>query len=372
MLGFVPQSNLQFLAFECIYMYLIKNGVILVIFCLVFSWQIRAESPQEIISSVKYQRYGEQEGKEYQQFLPPLPLHEGQWYWTRMTGIGNVDNNPDIEEIALITSQKSGEHREPFQYWQAFLIVCVRHEKSLEKKYLLEIFNNTEKEFSTDKPYPHIIFKKHRDWEFFPSDGSFQLIDLNHDGILDIFIQLWYTGGSYSPFCAEVVSFQSGELKRLFTSFAGAKDYSPQVLDIDTDGLYEIQIPDEITVGFEHASDPTWISLYEWNGKEYILNNKKFYSRDNDILIQFLQFYSYRLRWHADMVFYWKSETEMYFEDYEFYLGLIYYYKEKPHRAKDFFDRIVERAKNENYIREARIILRQLQGTDNINSYEKK
>jgi hypothetical protein len=353
-------------------MYLIKNGVILAIFCLVFSWQIRAESPQEIVSSVKYQHYDEQEGKEYQQFLPPLPLHDGQWYWTRIVGVGNIDNTLDIEEIALITSQKSGGHKEPFQYGQAFLIVCIRHEKGLEKKYLLEIFNNTEKEFSTDKPYPPMIFKKHKDREFFPSDGSFQLIDLNHDGILDIFIQLWYAGGSYSPYCVEVISFQSGELKRLFTSFAGDKDYSPKTLDLDDDGLYEIEIPDEITVGFEHATDPIWISLYEWNGKEYILNNKKFYSKDNDILIQFLQLYCYRLRWYTDQIFYRESKTEMYFEDYEFYLGLMYYYKEKPYRAKEFFDRIVEKAKNEDYIREAQVILRQLQGAGSMDSYEKK
>jgi len=342
-------------------MYSIKSAFFFVFSCLILaSWQAKADTPQETISHVEYQLYNEQEGEEYQQFLPPLPLHEGQWYWTRMVGIGNVDNTPDIEEIALITLQNSAENREPFQYWRAFLLVCVRHEKVLEKKYLLEIFNNTEKEFSTDKPYPPMIFKRNNNWEFFPSNGSLQLVDLNNDGILDIFILLWDTGGSYSPYCVEVVSFQNCELKRLFTSFAGVGHYSPQALDIDGDGLYEIQIPNEITVGFEHATDPTWISLYEWNGKEYILNNKKFYSRDNDILIQFLQFYCQRLRWYTDQILYWGSKTEMYFEDYEFYLGLIYYYKEKPYLARDYLERIVEKAKNEGYIKEAQSVLKQL------------
>jgi hypothetical protein len=351
-------------------MYSIKIGCLFVFFCLVFApWQVKADSPQKTIPYVEYQLYNEQEGKEYQQFLPSL--HEGQWYWTRMVGIGNVDNIPDVEEIALITLQNSEEHREPFQYWQAFLLVCVRHEKSLEKKYLLEIFNNTEKEFSTEKPHPPMIFDRYGDWEFFPSNGSFQLIDLNHDGILDIFIQLSNTGGSYFLYCVEVVSFQSGELKRLFTSFAGVT--SPQVLDIDSDGLYEIQIPDEIAVaGFEPASDPTWVSLYEWNGKDYVLNNKKFYSRDNDTLIQFLQFYCYRLQWYANQIFYGESKTEMYFEDYEFYLGLIYYYKEKPYLARDFLGRIVEKAKSKDYIKEAQSILKQLQNTNNTDIHGSK
>jgi hypothetical protein len=348
-------------------MYSIKSAFFLVFPCLILvSWQAKADIPQETVSCVEYQHYDEQEGKEYQRFLPPL--HEGQWYYTRMVGIGNVDNTPDVEEIALITLQNSvqnsEEHREPSQYWQAFLLVCIRHEKGLEKKYLLEIFNNTEKEFSTEKPHPPMIFERYRDWEFFPSNGSFQLIDLNYDGILDIFIQLSDTGGSYFPYCVEVVSFQSGELKRLFTSFAGVT--SPQVLDIDSDGLYEIQIPDRIAVvGFEHATDPTWVSSYEWNGKEYILNNEKFYSKDNDILIQFLQFYCQRLRWYTDQILYWGSKTEMYFEDYEFYLGLIYYYKEKPYLAKDYLERIIEKAKNKGYIKEAQSVLKQLQDTNN-------
>lgn len=344
-----------------------QTRFLVVSLCLfVFVVQVNAEDLQSV--QIKYKRFEEPEGKEYQQFLPSL--HGGQWYWIRMMGIGNVDDTPNTEEVVLITLQNSEENsekgREPFQYWQAFLLVCARQGEVLKKKYLLEIFDNTTKEFFTEKPYPPLVFKKSRDWQFFPSNGKIELVDLNYDGILDVFIQLWYTGGSYSPFCVEVVSFQNGDLRRIFTSFAGVSDYSPQVLDIDGDGLYEISIPDEIYVEwFEHAASPPWVSLYEWDGKEYILNNQKFYSRDIDILIKFLQLYSYRLRWYSDQLLFGGLKTEMYFEDYEFYLGMIYYYRENWYTARDYLERIVQKAKSKNYIREAQTILARLAETGN-------
>ena len=134
---------------------------------------------------------------------------------------------------------------------------------------------------------------------------------------------------------------------------------------VDKDGVYEILIPDEIIVGFEHASDPIWISCYEWDGKEYRINNQKFYSRDTDVLISFLQLYSYRLRWYSDMLLFWGLKTEMYFEGYEFYLGLIYYYRGQLYGARNYFLRVVDKAKNENYVREARAILKSLTETGN-------
>jgi len=339
---------------------------------LIFALRINAEkSPQPPLlkgnnsenGQIEYKGFEETEGKEYQQFFPPLREGEGLplnkvkgWYWTRMKGVGNVDNTPEKEEVVLITVQ---EHTN-WDYRQAFLLVCTRKNEAIEKKYLLEIFNNEKKEFIEDQSPPYVFKQRDFTRRWYPNHGEFKLVDLNKDGILDVFVQLWFSGGSAAPFYVVAVSFQDGSLKRIFSSFAVVRDYPVQYLDVDEDGIYEILIPDEIIAGFEHSSDPIWISCYEWNGKEYRINNQKFYSKDTDILISFLQLYSYRLRWYSDMLFFWGMKTEMYFEDYEFYIGLIYYYRQKLYTARDYLERIVDKAKNENYVREARAILKSL------------
>ncbi|MFQ6040308.1 MAG: tol-pal system YbgF family protein [Candidatus Poribacteria bacterium] len=303
---------------------------------------------------IEYKGFEESEGKEYQQFFPHLREGEG-WYWTRMKGIGNVDNTPEKEEVVLITVQ---EHTN-WDYRQAFLLVCTRKNEAIEKKYLLEIFNNEKEEFIEGQSPPYVFQQRDIIHRWYPNHADFKLVDLNKDGILDVFVRLWFSGGSAAPFYVVAVSFQDGNLKKVFSSFAVMRDYPAQYLDIDKDGVYEILIPNEITVGFEHAADPIWISCYEWNGKRYRINNQKFYSKDTDILISFLQLYSYRLRWYSDRL--WGGlKTEMYFEGYEFYLGLIYYYRRNLDSARYYLERIVDKAKNENYVREARAILKSL------------
>ena len=183
------------------------------------------------------------------------------------------------------------------------------------------------------------------------------MVDLNKDGILDVFVELWFSGGSYAPYYIAVVSFQNGELKQIFNKFAGVGGYPselPEYIDIDQDGIYEIKIPNEVFIeGIEDSASPTWIDLYEWDGKEYRLNNQKFYSRDSSVLINFLELY-------LSQFIYWPQRRDRYFEDYEFYLGLMNYYRGDFNRAKEYLNRIVEKAKNRNYIREAQTILKQL------------
>jgi hypothetical protein len=298
-------------------------------------------------SEPRYEWYDEPGGAEYKGILPPL--EEGKWYWIRYKGIGNIDNTNDLEEVVLVTVQDTSAT--DYEYEKAFILVCKRENNTLKIKYIVQIYDKAE---TKAHQYPPFVFGNRPNFD--PNNGRFELVDLNNDGILDVFVQLWYSGGSYAPYYVVITSFVDGCFERIFSIRAGLGDFEIKYADIDRDGIYEIEIPNEITVGFEHATDPTWISLYEWNGKEYVLNNKKFYSRDNDVLIQFLQFYCNRLQWYADQILFWGLKTEMYFEDYEFYLGLIYYYKEKPYLARNFLERIVEKAKKEDYIREAKIM----------------
>lgn len=331
-----------------------KIAFVILLYLIFFSWQVKANSLQKEVSQVEYQGYLEWEGKEYQQFLPPEP--EGMWYYTKMKGIGNVDNTPEKEEVVLITVQ----HQIGAEYVeQAFLLVCTKAEGVLKKKGLLKLYDYGAEETSFQGAYPSLVFRK-TTWKFMPNNGRLKLVDLNGDGMLDVFVELWFSGGSYGPYYIAVVSFQNGKLKQIFNSFAGANassPFPPQYIDVDKDGIYEIEIPNEIVVeGVPHSSMPTWINLYEWNGEKYVLNNQKFYSRDTSILFSFVETYLHELTP--------TREPGRYFEEYEFYLGLIYYYQGSPY-AHTYLGRIVEKAKNENYIKEAQAVLKRLQEAEN-------
>ena len=136
-------------------MYLRKSEItfVILIYLSFTSWQVKADSLPKITPDVEYQRYDEPEGKEYQQFLPPAP--DGMWYYTRMKGIGNVDNTPEKEEVVLITIQYSHEAE---YYGQALLLICTKEEGILKKKELLEIYNYEAKEAFFQKAYSSLVF----------------------------------------------------------------------------------------------------------------------------------------------------------------------------------------------------------------------
>lgn len=328
-------------------MYFLKKHVsLMIVIYLIFACcQVKADSPTKAVSEVEYQRYNELSGKVYQQFLPSPP--EGMWYFTRIKGVGNVDNTPEKEAVVLITVQPNSDPQSHLV--QAFLLICTEEAETLTKKELLKLYDRDAKETSSQNVYPPLVFNKVRKFSM-PVGGSLELVDLNGDGVLDIWVRF--------PYYVAVISFQNRMFKPIFNSLTitGADGPAPRYVDRDADGLYEIEIPNKVYIeGIERVAHPTWISLYEWDGQTYILNNQKFYSRDTDILICFLLKYNDQL--------FWKREPERYFEAYEFYLGLIFYYREEFNRARAYLRRIVEQAKNENYVQEAEAILKQLSNT---------
>ena len=314
-------------------------------------------------SEPRYEWYDEPGGEEYKDILPPL--EKGKWYWIRYKGIGNIDNTNDLEEVVLVTVQNSSAS--DYQYEKAFILVCKRESNTLKIKYLVQIYDKAE---TKAHQYPPFVFGNRPDFD--PNNGRFELVDLNKDGILDVFVQLWYSGVSYAPYYVVITSFVDGCFERIFsiraglgaTARPGTKDFEIKYTDIDGDGIYEIEIPNEIYIeGIEHAASPTWVSLYTWNGKAYKPDDQRFYSTDTTVLIKFLELYLERYRSQI-----WKRQSDRYFDDYEFYLGLVYYYRGDLYAARSYILRILEEAKNENYVREAKTILKKLQET-NAHSY---
>ena len=120
-----------------------------------------------------------------------------------------------------------------------------------------------------------------KDWSF--QHVSFDLVDLTGDGILDIWVE--HVEG------VAVISFQEGEFVEVCSAYSSSKRENPiiEYIDLNNDGIYEIKIPDVIHIkGAPGAAAPEWISLYEWDGTTYVLNNQRFYAENGEFLTRSL------------------------------------------------------------------------------------
>lgn len=139
-------------------------------------------------------------------------------------------------------------------------------------------------------------------------------IDLTGDGILDVWLELGRA--------VAVISFQDGEFKVIFSCYT-VPGLLPdaEYVDLDKDGSYEIKIPYSIPVDeVPGAPNLPWVSIYEWDGTDYVLNNQKFYADNDEFLIRLLNEYNYMLLRHGSII--------NLCETYKFYLGLVHAYRQ--------------------------------------------
>lgn len=121
-----------------------------------------------------------------------------------------------------------------------------------------------------------------------------------------------------------------------------------EYVDLDNDGIYEIKIPDLISIdGIPTAARPEWMSLYKWDGTTYVLNNEAFYAENDKFLIYLLEQYNS-----------WPRFTRN--EEYHFYTGLVYYYRGKAVMARGYLQWVVKHAKKQDYRQAAESILKKL------------
>ena len=164
---------------------------------------------------------------------------------------------------------------------------------------------------------PFVFWKLRKDQPWFYYGVSFEVVDLTGDGILDIWVECDYG--------VAVISFQEGEFTEVCSAFSSTRRGAIEYLDIDNDGIYEIKIPDRISVGgIPGAAYPEWVSLYEWDGTTYILNNERFYANNDEFLNRVFRNYN---GWPQG---FGKCEEQ------RFYIGLIYYYRGDTARAREF------------------------------------
>ena len=291
-------------------------------------------------SEVEYHRYrvpSDPEGQRYHRFFP-RPAPEKLFYDTRHKITANIDDTPEKETLVTILAD-SGTLGAFEGYWaHAFLLILDETEAGVpKKKGFFKLYDAGLHDFevpaaeSIEHHSPAFVFKK--PWPDAAKGNGIgcKPIDLTGDGILDVWLELGRA--------VAVISFQDGEFKVVFSRYTYPRDQEPEYVDLDKDGTYEIKIPYNIyMVDIPGLRYVPWISLYEWDGNTYVLNNERFYANNDEFLIALLQQYNYLLFRYGR------------YEPYSFYLGLVFYYRGNALMARRHLQWVVDHADKREYI----------------------
>lgn len=304
-----------------------------------------AEDPD--IEYYLYNVPSDPQGERYHRFSPIL-APEVRYYNTRKTAIANVDDTPEKETIVLMTADTGSEG--PRGEWtRAFLLIAENEADMLKKKDLFKLFDVWPYDFDVMaktvelQSAPFVFREAIRidPWQF---GIAFSLVDLTGDGILDVWVE--------SAYGVVVISFQNGEFVEVCSAYTSSRRKSSiEYIDIDKDSIYEIKIPDRISIDGPRAAYLPWMSFYEWDGTTYVLNNKRFYAENDEFLTRLLEQYIF---WQPFSRF---SRNE---EIYHFYIGLIYSYRDNAPMARELLQRVVAHGKKQDYIQAAEELLKNL------------
>ncbi len=315
-----------------------------------------ADTTKTTTSEVKYQRPSSREEQRYHRLLLS-PTPEELIYRTLLTATANIDDTPEKETVVLILVYMKTPARDWMRSYgdswlQAFLFITEAdtNAKVPKRKDAFKFFDagtpalDVPPAKAVELQNPPFVFTQPPEDVFKARDASFKLVDLTGDGTLDIWIE--------SIYGVAAISYQNSEFKEIFNSYTIAGPLpDADYVDLDNDGIYEIKIPYSIQIqGFPGAPYLPWISLYEWDGTTYILNNERFYAENNDYLIQLLGQYNYLLLRHGSIM----ERSEI----HRFYLGLVYYYRGS--KSPSHLQWILKHAKNEDYIQAAKSLMEKL------------
>ena len=325
--------------------------IFLILSCLV----VNADTSKMTASQVKYEPYypGEPAGQKYRRFFA-IPAPEECFYNPRLKASANIDDTPEKETVVLILVDRYVKSHLYNRNWiQAFLVIAETDIRAAlpKKKAFFKLFDTgTHKSDTSAKSIelhsPPFIFTQPSEDALRSGDAAFRLIDLTGDGILDIWVKFGHA--------VAVISFQNGEFKAVFSTYT-VPGLLPdaEYVDLDKDGTYEIKVPYSIQIervpGAPHLP---WMSLYEWNGNAYVLNNERFYADNADFLIQLLSQYNYQILRQGSIINLCGT--------YNFYVGLASYYRGDLRMARLYLQWVVERSKKDDYIQAAELILKKL------------
>ena len=314
---------------------------------------VNADTAKTTTPDIEYKRwYYSHEGRIYHRFLPD-PAPKDLFYQTQMSATANIDDTPEKETVVLILVDSHTERRAYTDNWnQAFLLIANIRAGEPEKKDLFKLYDTgthtlevpAAKTIELQSP-PFVFTEPSKD--ALKSHHAFVTpVDLTGDGILDVWVECGYA--------VAVISFQNGEFKEIFSSYTVPGFLTEAAyVDLDNEGTYEIKIPYSVQIeGVPGAPHLEWMSLYEWDGNTYVLNNERFYAKNDKALIQLLGAYNYQVLRHGSIIH--LCET------YRFYLGLVSHYRCRGSRPAPDLEWIVEHGQNKNYVQAAAVLLQEL------------
>ena len=314
---------------------------------------VSADTQTPKISDVEYKRFewaNNSDGQKYHHLLETR-LPKGLEYFTRMTATANINDTPEKETIIPIAVDMKVP---PYDRdcVQAFLLITETGSQvgAPMKKHVFKLFDAGTHALEVpaktiELQSPPFVFTQPPKDTFESLDSSFKLVDLTGDGILDVWIKFGYA--------VVVISFQDGEFREIFSTYTvpGAMP-DPAYVDLDNDGTYEIKIPYSIQIeGVPGAPYLEWMSLYEWDGNTYVLNNERFYAENNEFLIRLLSEYNYQMLRRGAFT----RQREI----YSFYLGLVFHYRGSA-MAGRYLEWVINLGTQDDYIQAAETILKRL------------
>ena len=335
---------------------LLGFAIAMILTCAVVS----AEPQTSKISDIKYQRYewtndNDFEGHAYHRFLATR-LPKGLYYFTRMVATANINDTPEKETIVLITiDEKGSSYPYDSDCVQAFLLITETGSqvRASTKKHVFKLFDagthalDVPTKTSIELQSPPFVFTQPPKGAFKSRDSVFELVDLTGDGILDVWVKFGYS--------VAVISLQNGDFREIFSSYTVPGPLpDPAYVDLDNDGRYEIKIPYSIQIErVPGAPYLPWMSLYEWNGDAYVLNNERFYAGNDDFLIRLLSEYNYQMLRRGTFT----KQCQVYC----FYLGLVYYYRSGTVVAQGgYLELVIKRGGQNDYVQAAEELLKKL------------
>ncbi len=281
----------------------------------------------------------------YWDFLPAIDASE-HWYWTRASARSDIDGDGKPDDVAVVTLQQRGS--EFGTVARAYLLVGDRDEDAIANRSVTVLFDVSDRVSYEDCPlyYPLI------DWEAETTHTRLDLMDFTGDGIPEVCFYPWTTSMSI-PVYLSVHTYRDGEFIPILRRRCHSRMGGPRYGDQDGDGAGDIILSNSIVVkGTDTASDPDWVSVFEWNGEEFVDDTKSYYASDEGELMD-----GYVRRYESNTQRDAAIGHERYYHEYEFYMGMIHLYKGELHEATSLLERVAELAEREVFQESAREML---------------
>ena len=100
--------------------------------------------------------------------------------------------------------------------------------------------------------------------------------------------------------------------------------------------------------GTDTASDPDWVSVFEWDGEAFVDDSRSYHATDEQLMKEYVRRYESNTERDASL------HRDRFYHEYEFYMGMIHLYKDHAEKARYFLERVAVQAEREVFQAAAR------------------